>query len=300
MNPETFTETNHPAIHYQPMLADQLRMARYREAITQVVRPGDIVADLGTGLGVLALMAVQAGAARVYAIDNRPRSLAVAERVVQANGASDRIHLLQGDVQTIQLDEPVDVIINELIGDFGTDENIHECVGAFARRHLQPGGQILPSRLKTYLVPVQYADEFRGVWRADYHGLDLRAAIDFPCRAEPIMVGLRELPTELAPAQVVEDIVFSANMNDRHMTREFQFQVSDAGTLQGFVGYFDATLAEGISIGNYPCYPSCHWENWNWPVSPPIDVEPGQRIGATLNMRPNTVAVGWTLNWSLE
>lgn len=75
VDPSQFTETNHPALHYQQMLADHLRMQRYRQAIAQTVRTGDLVADLGTGLGVLALMAVQAGTARVYAVDNRPNAL---------------------------------------------------------------------------------------------------------------------------------------------------------------------------------------------------------------------------------
>ena len=64
-----WTAGNHPAVHYQDMLSDHERMRRYRQAIEAVVRPGDVVADLGTGLGVLALMAVRAGASFVYAID---------------------------------------------------------------------------------------------------------------------------------------------------------------------------------------------------------------------------------------
>ena len=49
-------------------------MGRYRDAISRVVGPGDVVADLGTELGVLALMAAQAGAKRIHAIDNRARA----------------------------------------------------------------------------------------------------------------------------------------------------------------------------------------------------------------------------------
>ena len=110
IEPDKFTETNNPALYYQDMLADHVRMERYRQAINRVIRPGDVVADLGTGLGVLALMAYQAGAARVYAVDNRPRSLWVAEQIVRANGAENDVHLVEGDAREVQLPEPVDVI----------------------------------------------------------------------------------------------------------------------------------------------------------------------------------------------
>lgn len=300
VDPAGFTESNHPALHYQRMLADTVRMGRYRDAISRVVGPGDVVADLGTGLGVLALMAAQAGAKRIHAIDNRARALWVADRVVRENGFADRVYLIHADAQQVELDESVDVIINELIGDYGTDEGIHEAVAPFARRHLRAGGRILPSHLTTYLVPVQYADELRGIWRASYHGLDLRSAVDFPCRAEAVMYPLRQAPAELATAQIVVDTEFGARMGSRHETVTVTFEIVTAGILQGFVGYFEATLCEGIELRNYPCYPTCHWENWNWPVSPPRLVEPGQRIVANLHQPAKVSAASWSMTWDIE
>lgn len=300
MSARQFRESNHPALYYQAMLADRVRMARYQDAIRSLVRPGDVVADLGAGTAVLALMAVRAGAARVYAVENRPHVLPLAERIVQANGYGDRIKLVEADVREVQLAEPVDVIVNELIGDFGTDENIAECVRAFANRHLAPQGRILPRRLRTFLVPVQYGDEFRGVYRRDFHGFDLRPALDFPTQAEPVMYGLRHPPKMLAPAACAEDIAFGSDMPERAMPVSHTFEIDTGGVLQGFVGYFEAELSDGICLRSLPCYAGCHWQNWNWPVTPPRDVTPGQRIEATLRMHPNTLAAGWTLDWQLR
>jgi protein arginine N-methyltransferase 1 len=299
LDPDSFTQSNHPAFHYQSMLADRVRMQRYRRAIAATVRPGDVVADLGTGTGVLAIMACQTGAARVYAVDHRPRSLWVADRLVRANGVQDRVRLVEGDAREVQLDEPVDVIVNELIGDFGTDERIAECVGAFARRHLAPAGRVLPSRLRTRLVPVEYRGEFRGVWSEGFHGLDLRAGNAFPCREDAVMYALRERPRELAEAAVVEDIHFGGDMAERATERAVHFAIAQAGMLQGFVGSFEATLAAGIEIDNYPCYPGCHWQNWHWPVSPPRALDPGREIRGRLRMPLGGVALGWKLTWEL-
>jgi len=296
----SFTESSHPALYYQSMLADEVRMMRYRAAIALAVQPGDVVADLGTGTAILALMAARAGASRVYAVDIRPRALEVAERIVQANHADDRVRLVQGDVREVALDEPVDVIVNELIGDFGSDENIGECVRAFARRNLKAGGRVVPERLRTYLVPVEYRNEFRGVWRSDFHGFDLRAALELPCTPEPVLYGLRHRPRELAEPFLVEDIHFGRDMEERNHAIPCRLEITAAGTLQGFVGYFAATLGDGIELSNYPCYPSCHWQNWHWPVTPPRTVAPGQHIDAVLHARPNMVAAGWTLEWQVE
>lgn len=296
----TLKESNHPALWYQPMLADDLRMRRYRRAIERVVKPGDVVADLGTGTGVLALMALNAGAARIYAIDRQPRALWIAERLIRANGAADRVVLIEGDAARVILPEPVDVVVNELIGDFGTDEEIFAAVAGFAAGNLKPGARMLPRRLRTYLVAAEYDREFRGVWCRDNAGIDLRAAVDLPCRGEAVMYGLRRRPRELAGPVLLEDIVFGPAMGHRPTTREVALTVESDGVLQGFVGYFDATLAGRERLRPYPCWPSCHWRNWHWPVSPPLAVRAGQRIAATLTMTPGVSALGWSLAWTLR
>src|SRR5262245_63120074 len=51
------------------MLQDRLRMNAYRKAIFETVRPGDRVLDLGTGTGILAQWALEAGAQRVFGVD---------------------------------------------------------------------------------------------------------------------------------------------------------------------------------------------------------------------------------------
>jgi ribosomal protein L11 methylase PrmA len=71
-------------------LADANRMRALRSAIDATVKPGDVVIDVGTGTGVLALMACAAGARRVYAIERGP-IIELARKIVAANGCRDRV-----------------------------------------------------------------------------------------------------------------------------------------------------------------------------------------------------------------
>jgi predicted RNA methylase len=51
------------------MLGDQVRVEKYTKAINETCK-GKVVLDLGCGTGVLSLLAIKAGAIKVYAVDN--------------------------------------------------------------------------------------------------------------------------------------------------------------------------------------------------------------------------------------
>ena len=116
------------------MLADHNRMAAYHSAIlgNPDVFKDKVVMDVGTGSGILSVWAAQAGARKVYAIEYTDMAK-YAERVMEANGVSDVVTVIQGAVEEIELpleadnlepDDPehpervVDIFISEWMGYF--------------------------------------------------------------------------------------------------------------------------------------------------------------------------------------
>ena len=84
--------------------------------MTDVIRPGDIVADLGAGSAVLAIAAARLGASRVIAIELDPDAIGNAEENVARNGVGDRVTILEGDVEVLlPLVAPVRVALVNII-----------------------------------------------------------------------------------------------------------------------------------------------------------------------------------------
>ncbi len=81
-----------------------------------VLRPGDVVADLGAGSAVLAIAAAKGGASRVIAIELDDDAMSNAEENVARNGVADRVHLLCGDAAVLlPFFAPVRVVLANII-----------------------------------------------------------------------------------------------------------------------------------------------------------------------------------------
>ena len=85
-------------------------------ALEDLVRPGMTVFDVGTGSGVLAIVAAKLGAKRVEAVDFDPVAVRVARENVRQNGAEDVVHTERSDLLKSVAGE-ADLIIANIIAD---------------------------------------------------------------------------------------------------------------------------------------------------------------------------------------
>ena len=112
-----FDSYSHFGIH-EEMLKDAVRTKTYMRAITlnRHLFAGKTVLDVGCGTAILSMFAAQAGAAHVYGVDMA--SIVVqAREIVAENGFADRITLIQGKIEEVELPVPsVDIIISEWMG----------------------------------------------------------------------------------------------------------------------------------------------------------------------------------------
>ncbi len=84
--------------------------------LPQVIRPGDRVADLGSGSAVLSIAAAKLGAAQVTAIEMDHDSIANSEENVERNGVADRVTVFEGDAAVLlPLVAPVRVVLANII-----------------------------------------------------------------------------------------------------------------------------------------------------------------------------------------
>lgn len=146
---------------YSAMSRDTFRNERYRAALRKHVA-GRVVVDLGTGgEAILARLAIEEGAARVYAIELLEASYRRALRTIAELGLADRVHVVHGDAATVKLPEEADVCVSELVGAIGGSEGVAFLLNA-ARGLLKNEGRsgiLIPCRSLTRIAAVRVPGE---------------------------------------------------------------------------------------------------------------------------------------------
>lgn len=136
------------------MVFDWQRTMPLLGAIKKRVCRGDVVVDIGCGLGILSFAAALAGAKRVYAIDCDLESLEFAKWEAKKLGLKQIIFF--GDHSfNIELREKCDCLIQETVGPLAFDENFLPTLLDARRRFLKPRGKIIPETLMLYGAPVE-------------------------------------------------------------------------------------------------------------------------------------------------
>ncbi|HEX6975009.1 MAG TPA: 50S ribosomal protein L11 methyltransferase, partial [Vicinamibacterales bacterium] len=275
--------------HY---LSDAVRLDAFRAAIHEAVRPGDVVVDLGSGTGILGFLACQAGAARVYGIEEGGM-IELARALARANGFDTRITYLPGFSAHITLPERADVVIADQIGQFGFDAGVVEYFADARERFLRKNGTLVPRAITLVVAPVEAPELFAQVdfWSQHPAGLDFA-----PAREWARNTGY---PVMLSSAQLLAEAATLAEL-DLHQTRAEPFhanvtaRVARSGMLHGVGGWFEAQLSASVTMTNSPLAGQrVNRRNVFFPLDAPIEVLPGDTVDIAMHIDPSETVVAW-------
>ena len=282
-------------LHYHAsLLADVDRVDRLREAVHDVVRPGDVVVDVGTGTGLLAYFACQAGAARVFAIEEGP-VVNLAREIAATNGFDDRVEFFDDRSYRVELPERADVLISETLWNFGVGEGMVGFLADARRRFLKPGARSIPAAVELHVAAVQtgrvYA-QLRDRPR-DRHGIDFSALRS--CQLNNVQMPHLHSDDFLAPpARLLTTELDESAATD--FDAEATVTAARDGVMHGICGWFRCRLTPTITLHNEPPSVTSSWAHAFLPVQSPIAVVPGDEI----SMRIESSAEGSIWRWRIE
>jgi len=266
---------------YTAMTHDKSRHDLYASAFRQLARD-KVVVDIGTGRdALLARMAVEAGARKVYAIELLERPAQQAKALIESLGLTNKIVVIHGRSQEITLPEKADLCVSENVGHIGGAEGCDVLLND-ARRFMKPHGIFVPLRCETHISAIQMPEEFlhdpafdelgayhaEQSWRSAGYQYDLRL-----CATGTSREMLR------STSDVFEDLDFTQPPAPGY-EREVRMKITRTSRIDGFLLWLNLEAAPGVTLETLD-------RNDTWlPVYlpafyPGLDVSEGDEIIAT-------------------
>ena len=183
--------------------------------------------------------------------------------------------------------EPADVLVTETLSSCGFDnENIVEYVLDAKRRLLKPGARVIPAAVETLFTPIQ-SDEFGlGRLAPALYGFDYAPFRSVRYSGPGMQQAYRQVVPSSSPSPCGAGLSTSDRTRCRRRGRSsLDFQITREGRVDGFLGWFDALLAPGVSLTNSPHRPPTNWEQLYFPAADQPRVRPGQILRLTVDPR---------------
>ncbi len=273
--------------NYGDMVRDSARFTPYVEALRRNITSDSVMLDIGAGAGIMSFLAVQLGASRVYAVEP-DASIEVGKLCAAGIPGADRITWIKDLSTKIDLPEKVDLVVGDLHGVLPFFRGNIPSLADARKRHLKPGGKLLPQRDLLYVAPAASPIECRTVetpWRSNAFSLDLTPAIPYVVGAWWRAQGEAILPEQLLAAPAPWGEVNYQDGGSESLAADLTWPVERAETMDGYYIWFDGVVDDGLTFSNSPLLPELVYGRAFFPLEEPVAVVVGDQVQLRLSVK---------------
>jgi len=249
-----------PVWHFD-IIDDHIRLQTYAEALNRFVKPGMIVFEIGTGTGILSMLAVKAGARHVYTCEIQPHVAETARRIIDKNGYREQITVINKDALTVKLGEDIpeqaDLFVAEIVDDTLLGERVLPLTEFARHQVLKPQAILLPHTISARGCLIN-KQGLRQNYRANtVMGFDLSPFNRFT----PTELSLGRAGAEVEPlSEDIELIKFDLNSDaPPESTSYFKVVANRDGKAEALMRWLHLDFGEGIVFENKLPQKSCWW-----------------------------------------
>jgi protein arginine N-methyltransferase 1 len=282
---------------YGQMVADRERLDAYSKAIAKAVRPGDAVLEIGCGPGVFALLACQAGARRVYAIDSE-EIVHFARELAAANGFAERTEFIQIDSRKVQLPERMNVIVSDLRGSLPLFGRAITSLEDARQRLLAPGGILIPQRdtLKAAVIEANdFYSQLVAPWQNSVSDIDLSPALSLALNGYD---GNQFDAEQLLTGPQTWGVLDYSTGARACAAADLNFSVTRTGTAHGVCLWFETDLLDGIGYSSGPGSRKTVYGQVFLPWLEAVPVQQGNEI--FVRLQANLVGEDYVWQWEMR
>lgn len=242
-----------PGYHLS-MMNDSHRNKVWDEALRRVIQPGMKVLEIGTGAGMLAMMAARAGA-MVTTCEGHDVVADLAREIVDRNGLSDSIRVLTRSSYDLRLgrhlEEPADLLFCDNFADNFFSFDPLGSIADARLRLLKPGAPCRPASGSVHLALGTWSRYGRFFQATEACGFDISPAAAFVLDSKDLELGDPDV-TVLSEGRQAFLFDLQARTFPKTGQVELELEASQDCTVTGIIQWIRLGLGDELFVDSRP------------------------------------------------
>lgn len=267
-----------------PMMNDTVRNDAYEKALKFALQKGGVVLDIGSGSGLLAMMAARHGANKVTTCEEVSMVAEKAKIIIKRNGFENLIQVINKLSSNLvvgsDLSERADILVTEIFDNGLLGENALLAI-KHAREHLlKPNAQIIPCGARVYAMCINSDEIYKNHRVETISNFDLSPFNQF---SSYNYTGYHIEKTDYRSLSAVASIFdFDFQKDHENKSVPIEFEISESGTCHAVAFWYELQLDPDTIISTAPHLPqlSC-WKQAVQLLPRPLALTKGQTFKLT-------------------
>ena len=273
-------------VWHTPMMNEHGRNEAYQKAMNAAIREGDVVLDIGTGAGLLSMIAADCGAKKIITCEMSKTISKIAEKIIQKNGFDHKIRVINKNSKDLilgqDINEKADILVSEILSSEFVGEGIQTTVLDARKRLLKKTGKMIPERGSIMIALLEntgklakeiFVDNALGFDISDFNSITTKKWTT-TLEDEPVFL------SEPIEAFTFDFCNFEKIYRD---IKTIKIEVNRTGTCAGVIQWLKVQLYDDIEYQNNPVemYRSNSVSGWKTPIfrfNDPVNVTKGHSL----------------------
>lgn len=264
-----------------PMMNDTVRNNAYFGALKNAIAPDSSVFEIGTGSGLLSMMAAKLGAKKITTCEASPIIATTAQSVILANGLDKRINVISkrsNDVAVgVNLTDKADILVSEIFSSELLAEKVLPSIEDAKRRLLKQDAHVIPAA-GSIMVALFGGDDIRSnLIVEDSCGFNLRPFNSIVAKKQ--FIYRNDLHIDLLTDDI-EAFRFDFQNDAFFPSQEkvLRIPIKFSGRCYGIVQWIRLQMDRDIIFENHPSAktPASSWQLCTYILPSPFDVKANQ------------------------
>ena len=280
-----------PAWHLS-MMNDKPRNTAYLNALKLAIGENDFVLEIGTGSGLLSMMAANFGAENITTCESSETIAKVAKKIIQKNGYGEKISVINKKSTDLIIGEDLpkkaDVVVSEILSAEFVGEGVRSTIVDANRRKIKKNGKMIPEAGEIIIALVEVNEWLQdNISVGTVNGFDLS---DFNSLAPSKFIpNLCQKPTLLSNPKVA----FKFDLYDTNdiwkREKVLTLKANGNGLCLGIIQWLRVQLFKDIEYENNPSEIVSHWPTPIYAFDKPLEVKVGQELEISAALFEDTV-----------